>query len=236
MKKQLAVLLSALLAGIFLYLLLFAGRNSMKETNTGARSIARPAVIVDAGHGGEDGGAVAPDGTVEKELNLAIAKKLNERLLSAGFRTIMIRGDDYAVYDEGMETLRQKKSSDLHNRLKIMETNPDALFVSIHQNIFSASSVRGAQVLYSPNHPESKILAQMLQGRVAALLQPENTFAVKKSGTSIFLLYQAPSPAVLVECGFLSNHGDLERLKTDIYQSQMAFAIFCGILDYVGTK
>ncbi len=207
---------------------------------TGAEVAARsgaPALLIDAGHGGEDGGAVGVDGTCEKDINLAIAQKLEIYLRVLGYRTQMTRREDRAIYDDTARTLREKKVSDIHNRSAMLEQmGPNALFVSVHQNKFSAEKYHGTQVFYSPNDPQSRVLADTIQKRAVAQLQPENTRQVKPSGTEIYLLWHAQTPAVLVECGFLSNYAETQKLKQDAYQSQMAFAIACGILDYTSAQ
>ncbi len=191
-----------------------------------------PTVIIDAGHGGIDGGASSSDGTMEKGINLSISLKLNDILNSVGIKTIMTRTEDISIHDDEAKTVRQKKVSDIHNRLKIIEKNDDAIFVSIHLNHFSIPKYYGTQVFYSKNNVLSEALASNIQTSVVELIQPENTRQIKKSGTSIFLLYHAQIPATLVECGFLSNYAECQKLKDDKYQSQMAFSIMHGILEY----
>lgn len=193
-----------------------------------------PVVIVDAGHGGEDGGAVALDNSAEKMYNLDIALKLQKILEINGFRVIMTRRDDVMTCDEGLESIRSKKISDIRNRFKIIEENPDAVFVSIHQNKFSDSVQHGTQVFYSGNNPQSKVLADSIQQTVTENLQPDNKRMTKKSGTEIYLLYHAQVPAVLVECGFVSNSGDLQKLKTEEYKTQLAMLIAEGVIRYQG--
>ena len=195
-----------------------------------------PTIIVDAGHGGADGGAVANDGTAEKVINLQIAKKVESLCRLFGYDVIMTRQDDDAVCDEGLSTLRQKKVSDIKNRFKLMQDNPDALFVSIHQNKYSDSSQSGTQVFYSPNNSSSMFLAECIQNSISSSLQPDNRRMTKKCGSSVYLLYHARSTAVMVECGFVSNDGELKKLKNEDYQKQMALAIVSGINDYISNE
>ncbi len=190
-------------------------------------------VIIDAGHGGPDGGTSADDGTLEKDLNLQIAIKLNEILNSMGIKTVMIRTEDISVHDSSANTIRQKKVSDLKNRLKIMNETQNSVFVSIHQNHFSDSRYSGTQVFYSKNNPQSSVLADYLRQSVISNLQKNNTREIKPSGTDIYLLYHAESPAVMVECGFLSNFNEAENLKNENYQSKLAFVLALGITDYL---
>lgn len=194
-------------------------------------------VVIDPGHGGPDGGAIGYDGTVEKEINLAIARKLASFFRASGFEVIMTRSDDRSIHDPGSHTIRQMKSSDLHNRLKIENNHPHALFLSIHQNKFGESQYSGTQVFYSQNHPQSKVLADNLQSAIQSMLQPDNTRAIKPAEKNLYIIYYAKPPSVMVECGFLSNPAECEKLKTDSYQNQMAFAIYSGTLQfYSGAK
>ncbi len=191
-----------------------------------------PTIIIDAGHGGEDGGAIGIDGTIEKNLNLEIALKLNDVLSVMGYETRMVRISDISIYNGNPKTLREKKVSDIRNRTAIMEEYENCLYVSIHQNKYDATSIWGAQTFYSPNNEQSKKLAQFIQSSIATELQPENKRQIKQSGTSIYVLYNATKPAVMVECGFISNPNELSQLKTEEYQSKMAFSIMSGIINY----
>ncbi len=192
-------------------------------------------VIIDAGHGGPDGGTSADDGTLEKDLNLQIAIKLNESLNSMGIKTVMIRTEDISVHDASANTIRQKKVSDLKNRLKIINETDNSIFVSIHQNHFSDSRYSGTQVFYSKNNPQSSVLADCIRQSVISDLQKENTRETKPSGTDIYLLYHAESPAVMVECGFLSNINESKNLKNENYQKELAFVLALGISDYLNS-
>lgn len=191
-----------------------------------------PTVIVDAGHGGEDGGAVALDNSNEKDYNLDIALKLQRILELNGFNVIMTRTGDVMTCDKGLKSIRSRKISDIYNRFALMEKHPDAIFVSIHQNKFNDENQKGTQVFYSGNNDKSNALAQSIQQNIKDKLQPENNRMIKKSGTEIYLLYHAKIPAVLVECGFVSNYEDLKKLKTDEYKTQLAMLIAEGIINY----
>ena len=193
----------------------------------------QPVIIIDAGHGGEDGGTVSSSGIIEKNINLSIALKLEKIFSEKGFETVMTRNEDCLIYDEDCKTLRQKKASDLHNRMKIMESYNNCLFLSVHQNHFSQSKYYGAQVFYSQNRSESEALARYIQESIVSSLQKENTRQIKPSGSEIFLLYNASQPAVMVECGFLSNPGEAQKLNSEDYQLQMAEAIYKGVSEYL---
>ena len=192
-----------------------------------------PLIILDAGHGGEDGGAVAADGTMEKDINLSITLKLNALLCSLGFRTLLTRSDDTLHYDASAGSMREKKIADLHYRLSCTEQTPDCVLLSIHQNRYTDPKYDGAQMFYSTNHPYSEFLAQCLQDAFVAKLQPENTRKIKPCGTEIFLLYQADIPAVMAECGFLSNVTECDNLKDETYQQQIAVCIVNGLLHFL---
>ena len=192
----------------------------------------RPVVILDPGHGGVDGGAQG-NGIVEKEVNLAIAKKVRELCVLFGFEVQMTRQEDISIHDEGKNTIRAQKNSDLKNRLELMTADPTAVAVSIHLNKFPQSRVKGAQVFYAPKSQGSELLAQTIQDNFRLLLQPENTRQIKKADSSLFLLYNnTVTPAVLVECGFLSNPEEAALLATEDYQDQVAFAICWSLLQF----
>lgn len=191
-----------------------------------------PVIIIDAGHGGEDGGAIGADGTNEKDINLEISLKLNDILTVMGYKTQMVRTTDISIHNENSITLREKKVSDIRNRAAIMEEYENCFYVSIHQNKYEDSRIWGAQTFYSPNDEASKTLAQFIQTSIATELQPDNKRLIKESGTSIYVLYNATKPAVMVECGFISNPNELSQLKTEEYQAKMAFSIMSGIINY----
>ncbi len=197
-----------------------------------ARSI--PTVILDAGHGGEDGGAVSASGISEKELNLAIAKQLQVLLEANGVRVVMTRKTDILLYDRNVDYQGRKKALDLAARRRIGEETPDSIFVSIHMNAYPLSEYHGLQVWYSPNNEASAPLAESIQSRVCETLQPENHRRIKSATGSIYLLHHLTSPAVLVECGFLSNPEEAERLSDPDYQKELSTVLFLAIMETVG--
>lgn len=199
---------------------------------TSKTMINSPQIILDAGHGGFDGGAVAQDGTVEKDINLKICITLADFLKSNGYKVIMTRSTDVSTDDVETKTISTRKKSDLKNRLELMRDYPDAVFVSIHLNKFTTSAAFGSQVFYSAKDKDSKILGEDIQKSIVSMLQPENMRVNKKATSSTYLLHNATIPAVLVECGFLSNKAELEKLKNSEYQRKMAFCIYCGINNY----
>ena len=227
--RKIAVILAVVLC---LAILSTAVAKGYEYITVGGTVTERQTIIIDAGHGGFAGGAVAADGTVEKDINLKIALTLKDFLKQSGFRVIMTRESDVSTDDVETNKIATRKKSDLKNRLGLMKDNPNAVFVSIHLNKFTTSAANGSQVFYSAEHVESKVLGDCIQKSIVQLLQPENTRVNKQATSSTYLLYNATVPAVLVECGFLSNSAELKRLKDEEYQKKMAFSIFCGIVDF----
>lgn len=191
-------------------------------------------VVIDPGHGGEDSGAQSGDGTLEKNINLAISEYLEQYLKLTDIKTVMTRSDDRLLYNSGEE--KRKKFYDVRNRAAIAAENPDCTFISIHQNKFPVQKYSGLQVYYSPNDPDSKTLAGLIQENAKQSLQPKNNREIKPSGSSIYVLYKVKSPAVLVECGFLSNKDETELLKQSEYQKKVAFVIFKSLMQYCAQK
>lgn len=190
-------------------------------------------IVVDAGHGGEDGGAVGVNGSVEKDINLAIALALAEKLKASNFPVVLVRDGDYSVGDQTLNTVAERKRSDTKNRVQLVEETGDCLLISIHQNQFSQSQYSGAQMFYSPNNGESAQLAECIRQSVVNSLQPENTRQNKEAGEEIYLLTHCQVPGVLVECGFLSNPEEAQRLVQQEYQQDMASAIYNGIISFI---
>ncbi len=217
--------------GLFFLLMttaIFISYNVSLSSTTDA-VVQKTTVLIDAGHGGEDGGASAADGTLEKGINLAIANDLRDILAVFGVPVQMTRETDTAIYDAGCTTIRQKKVSDMVNRLR--QYNAASMTVSIHQNHFSVAKYSGAQVFYSPAHPFGRTLATSVREKIMLITQPQNARELKMATDSIYLLHNTTKPAILVECGFLSNPVESEKLKSSAYQQQMAFAIAAGVLD-----
>lgn len=183
--------------------------------------------VIDAGHGGEDGGTVSALGTQESGINLEVSGRLNALMRFLGLRTKMIRTEDISVYTEGT-TIAQKKVSDIKNRVRIVESTPNAILVSIHQNHFSESKYRGAQVFYNA---QSETLAKQLQQALCADVDPNNHRECKLA-RDIYLMEHVTCPAVLIECGFLSNPQEELLLRDKSYQKKLACAIACTLLRY----
>ena len=193
-------------------------------------------VIIDAGHGGEDGGASSASGLVEKDVNLDISKMLRDMLLASGINVVMTREEDKLLYDRNVDFHGRKKKLDLAARIAIANKTPDAIFVSIHMNSFTDPKYSGMQVWYSPNHVLSSTLAESIRAQNQALLQPDNKRKTTCATSAINILYNAKCPAVLVECGFLSNKTESERFSTDEYRQKTAFVLFCSIMDFLNVQ
>lgn len=222
---------------LFLIFLLLISPFSAVDNETHTVSSAsvnqgRNKIIIDAGHGGFDGGAVADDGTLEKNINLVIASNLKQLCKLGGFEVIMTRDSDKGTEIDENDSISNRKKSDMKRRLAVIEENPDAIFVSIHLNKFTTSTASGAQVFYSKNNSNSETLAENIQRTMVDLIQKENTRTIKQADNSIFLLKKSSIPSIIIECGFLSNYEELKLLKNYEYQRKIAFAIYCGILNY----
>lgn len=195
----------------------------------------RPVIVIDAGHGGEDGGAVAADGTVESGINLAIARDLDALLRFLGCETKMTRTEDIAIYSDGAKTLREKKSSDLKNRAALVNETPNAVLLSIHQNSLPSSKrVRGAQSFYARTEG-SEVLAESIQTALNAAVNEGGGKSKKVIDKSVYLMKSINCPAVLVECGFLSNAEETALLQQADYQRKLAVTIAAGFLAGQGT-
>ena len=188
--------------------------------------------IIDAGHGGEDGGAVSADGVIESKINLEIAQKTEKLLAFLGKETAMTRKDDQAIYSSSAVTLREKKRSDLENRAAIINGVEHGTLISIHQNSLPrAPSVCGAQVFY--NHADgADLLADHVQQYFNQSINAGNLKSKKQIDSSIYLMRQVHCRAILVECGFLSNPEDTKKLQDDAYQRKLAMTIAAGVLHY----
>lgn len=188
-------------------------------------------IIIDAGHGGEDSGAVGVNGKLEKDLNLEIAFCLGTLLSERGYAVLYTRTEDKLLYTEEENIKGIRKISDLKNRCKIAAEYPNAILISVHMNSFGASKYSGLQVYYSPENNESRLLADKIQSAVKAELQSDNTRSIKK-GEKIYILENAVNTSVLIECGFLTNREECEKLSEKEYQKQLCLAIICGIIEY----
>ena len=225
-------LLVILLAAIVVFGGWFAADWQLRQAEAAANWHEQTQVLIlDAGHGVEDGGAVAPDGTVEADINLEIALRVNDLFALLGQRTRMLRTQDISLHDTEAATIAARKASDIRARVRLTEETPKAVLLSIHQNHFPESKYRGAQVFYAAADG-SRALAERLQTALGTQLDPDNHRACKKAG-EIYLLKHVSCPAVLVECGFLSNPAEEALLRTPEYQKKLAAVLCCGMLEFL---
>ena len=183
-------------------------------------------VAIDPGHGGNDPGKIGINDKLEKDINLAIAMKLEKLLKKQDIEVVMTRTEDVGLYQESDSN---KKRADMKKRVTLINESNADLCVSIHQNSYPDESVKGAQVFYYGQSQEGKKLAEALQQTLVEQLDPQN-HRQAKANESYFLLKKTPSPTVIVECGFLSNYEEAELLKSEAYQKKVAEAVKTGIL------
>ena len=186
-------------------------------------------VVIDAGHGGRDSGACY-GGAFEKDLTLSISKKIKEFLSLYNVKIEMTRTDDRLLCEEKS---KHKKRDDLLNRFKFATSFENQVFVSIHINKFPENKYKGLQVFYSVNDPFSESLALVLQSNAKDLLQPFNNRDIKRGNSSIYLLDRLECPAVLIECGFISNPEERVLLSDESYQNELAFVIANSIIEFL---
>jgi len=217
------ILISNVFSGIYV--------SSEEYKETLSEITEKSTVIIDAGHGGEDCGAIGVSGIYEKDLNLKIEAELGNILSENGFAVVHTRTKDALLYTEEENIYGMRKISDLKNRCKIGAEYPNAIYISIHMNSYKSANCTGLQVYYSQNNNSSMALATCIQQNVKSKLQPDNNRQIKV-GKGIYLLENLSNPAILVECGFLTNPEECEKLSKKEYQKQLSFAIFCGIIDY----
>ncbi len=227
LSKKNAVLLCLLFGmglffGSFLVIRSYAGSGDKKEAVS---------VIIDAGHGLPDGGAVGTSGIIEQEINLKIAEKVREVLEAKGITVIMTRDTKNGLSTEKSRSLREMKIEDMKKRRAIMKKSNADLFISIHMNSFKNGSASGLRVFYSENFEDIKPLAESIQLRMADVTGAE-TAAVKTADKSLFLMKNPPLPSILVECGFLSNPEEEQKLTSGEYQSRLAWAIADAVEKY----
>ena len=191
-----------------------------------------PVLVIDPGHGGADGGAVASDGTMESGVNLDIALRLEALARFWGVDVVMTRESEDIAYPDSAASIAAKKVADQHARVGLVNNTPGAVLLSIHQNNYPAAAPHGIQVFYGPA-AGGQDLAETAQSNLTALLCPDNRRLATPIGQDIYLMKNVNCPAVLVECGFLSNPGDLANLKTDTYRMKLAAVLLGSYLQYM---
>lgn len=192
-------------------------------------------IVLDAGHGGIDGGCVSVNGVAEKGINLSIVQTLRDSLEILGFDVVCTREDDRSIHDKGVEGIAKQKLSDMKNRLDIINRYDDAVVLSVHQNQFVDERYSGAQMFYAKDSDEGRRLAECMKKQFVSLLQPKNERETKPVGSEMYLIHNAKSPALMIECGFLSNVQEAKLLETPAYQKKVAFTILTGTEEYLLT-
>lgn len=233
LKKIQTILCFAIIAG-FVCIAGYSGADK-KVISTSANintSASKPIVVLDAGHGGMDGGCVSVDGTPEKGINLNIMKTLRDSLKVLGYEVICTRESDVSIHDKDVKGTGKQKLSDMKNRLAIFSKHKDGVSISIHQNQFTDASSKGAQMFYSAKSSESERLAGCMQKQFVSFLQPDNKRETKGVGDELYLLNNTENPAVMIECGFLSNPEEAKKLESTDYQKQVAFTILTGLCEF----
>ena len=224
-------LLGATMAVLILCCAFALGREAARYTDAQAVQVKanRPCVVIDAGHGGDDPGKVGINDALEKDVNLKIAKRLQSLLESQDIEVVLTRETEAGLYDADASN---KKVQDMKRRIEIIDEAEPTITVSIHQNSYQEEYVHGAQVFYYTNSMEGKALADVLQECLITMVDTENT-RVSKANDSYYLLKKTDTPIVIVECGFLSNYKEAEKLVTEEYQEKIAWALHMGILQYL---
>ncbi len=240
MSKWNQRLLSAALGMLLVLSLVYVGREVVLYT--GAKGVGKKGggdpgetefcVVIDAGHGGRDPGKIGINGVEEKKLNLLIAEKLKKYLEANDVKVVMTRDSDEGLYDADTSN---KKVQDMKRRITMIEEAAPHITVSIHQNSYPEEYVHGAQVFYYTGSREGQELAELVQKQLVEKADPENKRGVK-ANDSYYLLKKTNVPIVIVECGFLSNSREAEKLCTDEYQEELAWAIHMGVLQYLNAK
>ena len=240
-KKRIEIIISCVIIALFTFSIQIAndkkqsnetkedGQNNILETT--ASPVSGKTVVLDAGHGVPDEGAQSSNGTTEAETNLKIALKVQNLLEQSGCNVILTRSDENAIYDLDSNTLKQKKISDIRNRVKIGNESSADIFVSIHLNKIPQSQYYGWQCFYKPNDEKSIKLAKQLQENLNKSIQKENKRVVMKLDT-VYIMKHVEIPISIVECGFLSNPEEEKQLLDDNYQNRLAWGIYTGIQEY----
>lgn len=218
--------------GILLLVMVFGISREAGIMAVGQRTVSRkgnPVVAIDIGHGGNDPGKVGVDGSLEKDINLQIAKRLKAYLESSDVEVVMTRDDDTGLYNASDSN---KKMADMRKRCEIInEATPD-LVISIHQNSYHQEAISGGQVFYYKSSEKGKQLAEIIQKRFDYVLGEDNRRAAK-ANDNYYLLLHVKQPIVIVECGFLSNWNEAAKLNSEEYQDKLAWTIHMGVMEFL---
>lgn len=231
-KKRLTLIITSIFIAIFVFIL---STDDLQKQNNYIDTVSLPVtekvIVIDAGHGIPDEGAQSSKGTTEAETNLKIALKLQNLLEQSGSTVILTRSDENAIYDIDSKTLRQKKISDIHNRVKIGNESSADIFVSIHLNKIPQSQYDGWQTFYKEGNEQGAKLAKEIQNSLNETIEKDNN-RIAKSIDNVYIIKHVEIPTTIVECGFLSNPDEEQLLLNDDYQNKLAWGIYNGIINY----
>lgn len=233
-KKRISLVVLSVFISIFTFMLATTDKSKeIKDTVT--LPVSGKTVVLDAGHGTPDEGAESSNGTTEAETNLKIALKVQNLLEQSGCTVILTRSDEKAIYDLDSKTLKQKKISDIHNRVKIGNESQADIFVSIHLNKIPQQQYYGWQCFYKEGNEQSEKLAKELQENLNRTIEKENKRIAMKIN-NVYIVKHVEIPLSIVECGFLSNPEEEKQLLDDNYQNKLAWGIYNGIISYFYDK
>ena len=231
-KKRIQIMLSAILVGILAFGIQISNEQRKELTvETTSTPASNKTIVIDAGHGTPDKGAESKNGTTESDINLAITLKVQNLLEQSGCVVLLTRSDENGIYSLDSKTLKEKKVSDIKNRVKIGNNSSADIFVSIHLNKIPQEQYYGWQCFYKKENENSKKLAENIQNSLNESIEKEN----KREALSItnkYIVEHVEIPLSIVECGFLSNSQEEKELKDDEYQNRLAWGIYCGIVNY----
>ncbi len=227
-KKRIAIIVMSVFVSIFVFIFV---TDEQEMIPTVSLPVSGKTIVIDAGHGKPDEGAESSNGTTEAETNLKIALKLQNLLEQSGSSVVLTRSDENAIYDIDAKTLKQKKISDIHNRVKIGNESSADIFVSIHLNKIPQQQYDGWQTFYKDGNEQGKKLAEKIQSNLNDAIQKENK-RVAKTIDNVYIIKYVEIPTTIVECGFLSNPEEEKLLLEDEYQNKLAWGIYNGIIDY----
>ena len=227
-KKRIAIVVMSVFVSIFAFIFV---TDKQEMIPTVSLPVSGKTIVIDAGHGKPDEGAESSKGTTEAETNLKIALKLQNLLEQSGSSVILTRSDENAIYDIDAKTLRQKKISDIRNRVKIGNESSADIFVSIHLNKIPQQQYDGWQTFYKDGNEQGKKLAEKIQNNLNDAIQKENK-RVAKTIDNVYIIKHVEIPTTIVECGFLSNPEEEKLLLEDEYQNKLAWGIYNGIIYY----
>ncbi len=232
-KKRIIFINLSIIFAIFIYSL--NSTSSLQTEVVSSTPVSNHTIILDAGHGNPDGGAIGEDGSVESDLNLSLVLKLQNLLESSNCTVILTRSDENGIYEADSDTIRKKKISDMKNRVNIANNSNAEMFISIHMNKLEQTQYSGWQTFYKNQDKNSKKIAETIQLSLNNFLKKGNSRTIK-SISGIYLTKNVEIPLVLVECGFLSNKEENKLLQTDSYQNELAWSIYIGIMDYLNSN